>query len=41
MIKLSRENRKRCSRDMHRRIRRESEEEQRRPRINDKKKEQF
>jgi len=41
MIKLSREKGKRCSRDLHRRIRRESEEEHRRPRVNDKKKDQF
>jgi len=41
MIKLRREKRKRCSRDLHGRIRRESEEEQRRPRVNDEKKEQF
>jgi hypothetical protein len=38
---LGREKRKRCSRDLHGRSRRESEKEQRRPRVNDKKKRQF
>jgi hypothetical protein len=38
---LSREKRKRCSRDLHGRMRRESEKKQRRPRVNEKKKEQF
>jgi len=38
---LGREKRKRCSRDLHGRMRRESEKKQRRPRVNEKKKEQF
>jgi len=37
MIKLSREKRKRCSRDLHRRSRRESEDEEKRPRVSGKK----
>jgi hypothetical protein len=38
---LGREKRKRCSRDLHGRMRRESEKNQRRPRVKEKNKEQF
>jgi hypothetical protein len=38
MIKLSREKRERFRRDLHSRSRKESEEEEKRPRVSDKKK---
>ncbi len=38
MISLSKENRERCSRALHSRSRRESEEEEKKPVVSDKKK---